>query len=110
MADHTAKSFADGHHVEELNPQRGVALQDALAQQEQHDAEAIQEKYHIPMKEVLNKHLDQDPKVVKRIMRKVDLRLMPMLSLLYMWAFIDRANLGNVSRQCSQTLSVNSRH
>lgn len=62
----------------------------------QPNVESAQEKYHIPMREVLEAHLDEDPQIVKRIKRKVDLRLVPMLSLLYMWAFIDRSNLGNV--------------
>ena len=87
--------MGDMHHVEETHH---AAVEDLLARQEEHDAAMIQEKYHIPMKEVLQSHLDQDPAVVKRVMRKVDLRLMPMLALLYMWAFIDRANLGNVCR------------
>lgn len=60
--------------------------------------EEAQEKYHVPVREVLAAHLDEDPKIVRRIRWKVDLRLVPMLSLLYMWAFIDRSNLGNVWR------------
>jgi hypothetical protein len=31
----------------------------------------------------------------KRILRKVDVRLVPMLALLYVIAFLDRSNIGN---------------
>ncbi len=82
------------HHVEDARKQS--TLGDSISQQQQHDAEELQEKYHIPMKAVLESHLEEDPKTVRKVMRKVDFRLVPMLSLLYMWAFIDRANLGNV--------------
>lgn len=67
-----------------------------VSQREQRNAQAVEEKYHIPIKEVMESHLDEDLKKVKRIRRKVDLRLVPIISLLYMWAFIDRSNLGNV--------------
>lgn len=36
------------------------------------------------------KHLDE-----KRILRKMDLRLIPMLALLYLLSFLDRGNIGN---------------
>jgi hypothetical protein len=38
---------------------------------------------------------DYDDKETKRILRKVDWRLIPLLSTLYLLAFIDRGNLGN---------------
>ncbi|KAK5001211.1 hypothetical protein LTR66_000089 [Elasticomyces elasticus] len=38
---------------------------------------------------------DYDDKETKRIMRKVDVRLLPMLTLLYVLAFLDRGNIGN---------------
>jgi hypothetical protein len=44
----------------------------------------------------LENHLDEDPKRVARIRRKVDIRLTLTLAILYTFAFIDRANLGNV--------------
>jgi hypothetical protein len=82
------------YHVEDTHKQ---ASSDSINPQwRQRDAETLEDKYHIPMKEVLESHLDEDAKKVRRIMRKVDLRLVPILSLLYMWAFIDRSNLGNV--------------
>ncbi|KIV81233.1 hypothetical protein PV11_08660 [Exophiala sideris] len=36
-----------------------------------------------------------DDKETKRILRKVDYRLLPMLTLLYVLAFLDRGNIGN---------------
>ncbi|KAH8812539.1 major facilitator superfamily domain-containing protein [Xylogone sp. PMI_703] len=57
----------------------------------------LQVEYNLPVKDVLESRLDADPETVKKIMRKVDMRLVPILSLLYMWAFIDRSNLGNAN-------------
>ncbi|KIY01560.1 uncharacterized protein Z520_03112 [Fonsecaea multimorphosa CBS 102226] len=83
------------HHVEDAEKQGHI--KDLISEQEQHDADELEQKYHIPLKAVLESHLEEDPKTVRKVMRKVDLRLVPMLSLLYMWAFIDRANLGNAN-------------
>lgn len=47
---------------------------------------------------------DLDEKEYKRVMRKVDWRLMPPLALLYAWALIDRVNLSSVSDQPSDHL------
>lgn len=80
------------HHLED--GRKRASLEQVL--QEERDVDELQEKYHVPVREVLQDHLDEDPAMVRKIMRKVDLRLVPMLSLLYMWAFIDRSNLGNV--------------
>ncbi|KAL1627218.1 hypothetical protein SLS56_006457 [Neofusicoccum ribis] len=38
---------------------------------------------------------EYDAKETKRILRKVDFRLLPMLTLLYVLSFIDRSNIGN---------------
>ncbi|KAI1619932.1 major facilitator superfamily domain-containing protein [Exophiala viscosa] len=71
--------------------------EDIIRQQLQHDAKELEEKYHIPIQAVLESHREEDPAVVRKVIRKVDLRLVPMLSVLYMWAFIDRSNLGNAN-------------
>jgi hypothetical protein len=42
---------------------------------------------------------DLDEEEYKRVLRKVDWRLMPPLALLYAWALIDRVNLSSVSVQ-----------
>jgi hypothetical protein len=38
----------------------------------------------------------QDPKETRRIIRKIDLRLLPTLAVIYAFALIDRVNLPNV--------------
>lgn len=50
----------------------------------------------IPVQDALENHLDEDPKRLRGIKWKVDLRLTLMLAFLYTCAFIDRSNLGNV--------------
>ncbi|KAJ9611505.1 hypothetical protein H2200_004689 [Cladophialophora chaetospira] len=95
MDDSTGVKNTAMHHVEDAEKRN--QLVDIIAQQEQHDADELERKYHIPLKAVLESHLEEDPKAVRKVMRKVDLRLVPMLSLLYMWAFIDRSNLGNAN-------------
>ncbi|KZM22328.1 transmembrane transport [Ascochyta rabiei] len=40
-------------------------------------------------------HVEFDEAEANRVLRKVDYRLVPMLSLLYLVAFIDRSNIGN---------------
>lgn len=39
----------------------------------------------------------------KKILRKMDLRLIPMLALLYLLSFLDRSNIGNAKIQGMQT-------
>lgn len=46
--------------------------------------------------EVLASQLDGEEKKIKRIVRKLDFRLVLTLAVLYVWAFIDRGNLANV--------------
>ncbi|KAL9617712.1 MAG: hypothetical protein Q9160_007486 [Pyrenula sp. 1 TL-2023] len=40
-----------------------------------------------------------DPSAEKKLLRKIDLRLIPILSLLYLCAFVDRINIGNARIQ-----------
>lgn len=56
-----------------------------LAIHRQHEQEALAEQ------------LAGEDKKIKRIVRKLDLRLVLTLAILYVWAFIDRGNLANVS-------------
>ncbi|CAM1510773.1 Fc.00g082860.m01.CDS01 [Cosmosporella sp. VM-42] len=49
----------------------------------------------LPMKEVMESHMDEDEERVKKIVRKVDIRLVGVLAILYVTAFLDRSNLGN---------------
>ena len=50
----------------------------------------------LPVKEVIESHLIEDDERIRKIKRKVDLRLVGVLAILYVTAFLDRANLGNV--------------
>ncbi|KAF1837695.1 MFS general substrate transporter [Decorospora gaudefroyi] len=45
--------------------------------------------------ELETQNLELEEKESARVLRKVDMRLVPMLSLLYLVAFIDRSNIGN---------------
>ncbi|KAK5091320.1 hypothetical protein LTR05_001503 [Lithohypha guttulata] len=40
-------------------------------------------------------HVEYDEKETKKILRKIDYRLLPVLTLLYLLAFLDRGNIGN---------------
>ena len=40
-----------------------------------------------------------DPREEKKLLRKLDLHVLPMISLLYMLAFVDRINIGNARIQ-----------
>ncbi|KAJ9636493.1 uncharacterized protein PV06_01539 [Exophiala oligosperma] len=71
---------------------------DAIRQHELRDAEALRAIHpEIPLEEVLESHTELDSKRVKRIIRKLDFRLISILGLVYVWAFIDRGNLGNAN-------------
>lgn len=69
-------------------------------------SERVSEKQHIVDESRLDKEIhlndaiqaevDRDEQRVRRIIRKVDFRMVPILGLLYMWALIDRVNLPNV--------------
>ena len=82
-------------HVEHLDHDK-EALKLEQAQQRTHITDDI------PLQDALENHLDEDPKRLARVKRKVDLRLTLMLAVLYTFAFIDRGNLGNVRLQCSR--------
>ncbi len=99
MADtpETKASATTMRHVEDAGKRASADdINPEHQEQEQRDADEIEKKYALPMREVLERHLEENQLLVRRMRRKVDFRLVPMLSLLYMWAFIDRANLGNV--------------
>lgn len=69
----------------------------AVWEREIRDAEAMRETApDIPFKEVIEAHAEEDSKRVKKLIRKIDFRLITILALIYIWAYIDRSNLGNV--------------
>lgn len=45
---------------------------------------------------------EKDDKETRRVMRKIDLRLLPVLAIIYAFALIDRVNLPNVWLQPRQ--------
>ncbi|KAH7383871.1 major facilitator superfamily domain-containing protein [Pyrenochaeta sp. MPI-SDFR-AT-0127] len=57
--------------------------------------EDLNEKTSTASGELEAQQVEYDEKEAQRVLRKVDLRLVPMLSLLYLVAFIDRSNIGN---------------
>ena len=60
------------------------------AQKIEHLSDA--EKSSHVSKEIEAQQIELDEKEAARVLRKVDMRLVPMLSLLYLVAFIDRSN------------------
>lgn len=50
----------------------------------------------IHLNDAIQTGIDLDEERVRKIRRKIDMRLVPILGLLYMWALIDRVNLPNV--------------
>lgn len=58
----------------------------------------MEEGDYVPMEKVAttwDDTIDIDPELDKRISRKFDLHIVPFLFGLWLWAFIDRANIGN---------------
>ncbi|KAK5168292.1 uncharacterized protein LTR77_006861 [Saxophila tyrrhenica] len=85
MDEKNTTAHHEGHHPDKQE----IELEHA------HQRSTIPED--IPVREALENHLDDDPKLLRRVKRKVDLRLTLVLALLYTCAFIDRSNLGNAS-------------
>jgi hypothetical protein len=59
--------------------------------------EDVAEKTSNSSAELEAQHVELDESESARVLRKVDMRLVPMLSLLYLVAFIDRSNSTSVS-------------
>lgn len=97
MADITATKQAHPEHGEHVDAVESWEMK-AVHEKELRDAEALHALApDIPLREVMEAHLEEDQKRVKKIIRKVDFRQIPILALVYIWAYIDRTNLGNVS-------------
>ena len=61
-----------------------------------HDVDESYLDEGIRLNEAIQTEIDKDEKRVRKIIRKVDFRMVPILGLLYMWALIDRVNLPNI--------------
>jgi hypothetical protein len=62
--------------------------------------EDVAEKTSHSSGEIESQHVELDESESARVLRKVDLRLVPMLSLLYLVAFIDRSNSMIAKNSC----------
>jgi hypothetical protein len=51
-----------------------------------------------------------DPVAEKKLIRKLDLRLIPWVSLLYLISFLDRTNIGNAKIQGIHQLGIHTQH
>lgn len=71
---------------------------DASINNEQRTENINVEKISTSSGELEAQHLELDEAEASRVLRKVDFRLVPMLSLLYLVSFIDRSNSKNSSR------------
>lgn len=54
-----------------------------------------------------NQHEEREDKETRRIIRKIDIRLLPVLAVIYSFALIDRVNLPNVGAFLNRPLSRN---
>ncbi|KDN37982.1 MFS general substrate transporter [Tilletiaria anomala UBC 951] len=59
------------------------------------DIQAISKAGHAATDDQGHVLVQFDQAAERRLTRKIDLRVIPMMSLLYAWTFIDRANIGN---------------
>ncbi|KAK5192635.1 hypothetical protein LTR99_009611 [Exophiala xenobiotica] len=89
--------------IKRVRPQHEEYMEDspeaqAIHEKELRDAEALRELApDIPLREALEAQTAADQIRLKKIMRKVDFRQISILALVYIWAYIDRSNLGNVN-------------
>lgn len=71
-----------------------VRIEDTSTQEHVVDESRLDRNIHL--NDAMQTEIDKDEKRVRRIIRKVDFRMVPILGLLYMWALIDRVNLPNI--------------
>jgi hypothetical protein len=69
----------------------GIDVKDASWDKEQR-TENLAEKHSTSSGELEAQHVELDEAEANRVLRKVDYRLVPILALLYLVAFIDRSN------------------
>ncbi|KAJ0412951.1 major facilitator superfamily domain-containing protein [Aspergillus carlsbadensis] len=69
-----------------MSPESNLSLDH---KSDSNDATSIQDNAHLEVPEALS------PGNEKRLLRKMDLHIMPMLTVLYLFAFLDRGNIGN---------------
>lgn len=74
--------------------QDAVHIGNTSRQENAVDESNLDDRIHL--NDAIQAETDKDEKRVRKIIRKVDLRMVPILGLLYMWALIDRVNLPNI--------------
>lgn len=74
--------------------QDAVHIGNTSRQENAVDESNLDDRIHL--NDAIQAETDKDEKRVRRIIRKVDLRMVPILGMLYMWALIDRVNLPNI--------------
>jgi len=85
------------------NSKDNVAHVEKATHQEEHIVDESRLDNNIHLNEIIQAEVDKDEERVRKIIRKVDFRMVPILGLLYMWALIDRVNLPNV-REIQNTI------
>lgn len=68
--------------------------------------EDLAEKTSNSSAEIEAQNVELDDREAARVLRKVDLRLVPMLSLLYLVAFIDRSNIVRQTPYLGKTYDI----
>ena len=74
--------------------QDAVHIGNTSRQENAVDESNLDDRIHL--NDTIQAEIDKDEKRVRKIIRKVDFRMVPILGLLYMWALIDRVNLPNI--------------
>ncbi|OAG04596.1 MFS general substrate transporter [Paraphaeosphaeria sporulosa] len=72
------------------------AVQIEDTSQKEHTVDESRLDRNIHLNDAIRAETDRDEKRVRKIIRRVDFRMVPILGLLYMWALIDRVNLPNI--------------
>jgi hypothetical protein len=83
----------------------GIDVKDASWDKEQR-TENLAEKQSTSSGELEAQHVELDEAEANRVLRKVDYRLVPILALLYLVAFIDRSNSMSLSFSPRATMSL----
>ncbi|KAM0789056.1 hypothetical protein ACM66B_003119 [Microbotryomycetes sp. NB124-2] len=68
------------------------SLKDVTSNKEHGFIDDIAQPGHVSQKQILS---PLDKEAERRLSRKIDLHIVPIVAMLYLWCFIDRANIGN---------------
>lgn len=86
-------------HINSLDSLNDMKAEDVQIENEKGlpvvDLKELAERGHAVTDEDGNVLLQFDPVAEKKLLRKIDLYVVPTVMMLYLWCFIDRANIGN---------------